>query len=100
MMFWGPLMVSLILSQQPDARCTLRVSAKGVFVDGDAMTREQALAACKRTSGATVIVEDTAPQTWTEMRARLTRAGIKIHMRGEVGDHGFCLGNPLVKGCN
>jgi len=98
-MIWGPL-IAFMLSQQPaETRCTLRLSAKGVFVDGDAMTREQAIAACKQTNGAIVIVADDAPpQAWPELQGRLRKAAIKIYMRGTIDDRP-CLDNPLAKGC-
>jgi hypothetical protein len=85
--------------QQPDVRCTLRISAKGVAVDGEPMTPEKAVARCKQMSGAMVIVADDAPPAaWPDMRARLERAKIKIYLRGPLGDFGDCA-DPLAKGC-
>ena len=81
-------------------RCTLRVAATGLFVDGDPETRDQAIAACKRGREAVVIVEDDAPaNAWTELRARLERERITIIERGTLSDNP-CVGNPLAKGCN
>jgi len=84
----------------PDVRCTLRISAKGIAVDGEPMTADQAIARCKQMTGAMVIVADDAPEhAWPDMRARLERAKIKIYLRGTLGDFGPCSGNPLAKGC-
>jgi hypothetical protein len=86
-------------SKSTDMRCTLRVSANGVLVDGNATTRDEAVAACKRMSGATVIVESTAPaEASSTLRARLEHEHIKIYIRGDIGDYG-CSENPLAKGC-
>ena len=81
-------------------RCTLRVTAKGIYVNGDPKSREQAVAACKRTVCALVAIEDNAPAgEWEKLQAALIRAGIPILMRGVVNDT-ECLNNPLAKGCN
>ncbi len=81
-------------------RCTLRVSSKGTYVDGDARSRLEAIAACKRTAGAMVVLEDDAPaDEWKALQAGLRREGVPILMRGLVNDND-CLNNPLAKGCN
>jgi hypothetical protein len=81
-------------------RCTLRVTAKGIYVDGDPKSREEAVAACKRTVCAVVALEDNAPaDEWKMLQAALLRAGVPILMRGVVDDT-ECLNNPLAKGCN
>jgi hypothetical protein len=81
-------------------RCTLRVTAKGIYVDGYPKSREQAVAACKRTACAVVAIDDDAlAGEWEKLQAALLRAGIPILMRGVVDDT-ECLNNPLAKGCN
>jgi hypothetical protein len=73
-------------STQP-ARCTVRVSAEGIFVDGEKRTRDEAVAACKKTDGAMVTVTGDARQgDWDELRAALQAVGVKIYLRGELWD--------------
>ena len=43
-------------------RCTLRISQRGIFVDGDPMSRADAVAHCKHTAGAMVVFDDSATQ--------------------------------------
>jgi hypothetical protein len=104
MMLWGPFVAALLWahSHQPVApeRCTLRLTAKGLYVDGDLMTRHQAIVQCKRTTGAVVVVGNDAPSgAWTELRRHLDRERITFMLRGEVNDGPGCLENPLAKGC-
>lgn len=81
-------------------RCTLRVSKKGTYVDGDLKSRADAIAACKRTAGAMVVLEDQAPaDEWKALQAGLRREGVPILMRGPLNDND-CMNNPLAKGCN
>ena len=81
-------------------RCTLRVSQKGIYVDGDPKSRADAIAACKRTAGAMVVLEEKAPpDEWKALQAGLRREGVPILMRGPLGDND-CMNNPLAKGCN
>ena len=92
----------LLLAQPPfEHRCVLRLSASGVMVDGNPMTRDQAIGVCKWTSGATVIVEDgVAPDVSAAMRGELERAHVKIYVRGVIDDRDCVnLDNPLAKGC-
>ena len=74
-MMWGPFAALLwAYSHQPapPERCTLRVAANGIYVDGDPTTREQAVAKCKHTSGAVVIVaSDAPPSAWPALRSGL-----------------------------
>lgn len=77
----------------------MRVSVKGIYVDGDATSREAAVAACKGKNGATVVVEDgVAPNVWPALRRELEDAHVKIYMRGLMDDR-VCSGNPLARGC-
>lgn len=68
-------------------RCTVRVAADGIFVDGTKKTRDEAVAACKGTEGAMVTVTGDARQgDWDELRAALQTTGVKIYIRGELWD--------------
>ncbi|MGE0549849.1 MAG: hypothetical protein AB7O24_17040 [Kofleriaceae bacterium] len=64
------------------ARCSIRISSKGITVDGKPATREQAIEACKPTTGADVVVTGDARQgDWTELEAALQAANIAIYKR-------------------
>jgi len=98
-------------------RCSIRVSDRGITVDGDAMARTSAVARCKRRSAALVELADGANQAeWDQLHAALVSAGITILMRGAPGNdvcHNAlatgcvrvpanprgCADNPLAKGC-
>ena len=68
-------------------RCTLRISAHGILVDGEPMSRADAVAYCGRTEGALVKLEDDAPTTeWNLTRAALQREGVAIVMPGAATD--------------
>jgi hypothetical protein len=92
---------SLPVQRSPsETRCTLRVSTKGILVDGDRKSRAEAVATCKRTAGAIVIIDDNAPaDEWKALQTALGREGVPLLMRGPVNDND-CLNNPLAKGCN
>ena len=77
------------------SRCTLRISHRGTFVDGEPMSRADAVNHCKRTAGAMVVVEDdVACGDWEPTCAALQREGVPIVMRGPVGD----FRQPIVAG--
>ena len=85
-------------------RCTLRISQRGMFVDGEPTARADAVAYCKATPGGAVVVvetyetsawdpttramivsDDTATQAeWTVTRAALEREGVRIYVRGPL----------------
>jgi hypothetical protein len=68
-------------------RCTVRVTAEGILVDGAKKTRDEAVATCKKTDGAMVTVTGDARQgDWDELRAALQAVGVKIYIRGELWD--------------
>jgi len=82
-----------------EMRCTLRVSLKGLYVDGEPMSQAGAIALCKRRAGAMVVLEDDAPkEAWKKVETALRDAKIAIMMRGPLG-HAECFDNPLAKGC-
>ena len=69
------------------ARCTIRVSAEGIFVNGAKTTRDDAVKQCKKTDGAMVTVTGDARQgDWDELRAALEAVGVKIYLRGQLWD--------------
>ncbi len=83
-----------------ETRCTLRISQGGTFVDGEPMSRSDAVSYCKRTDGAMVVIEDDVPcDDWEPTCSALRREGVRIAMRGPVGD--FRQANPdkLVLRC-
>jgi hypothetical protein len=60
-------------------RCSIRVTADGILVDGAPATREAAVATCKATSGADVVVTGDARQgDWDALRADLEAASVPI----------------------
>lgn len=68
-------------------RCTIRVAADGIFVDGAKQSRDEAVALCKKTDGAMVTVTGDARQgDWDELREALQAVGVKIYIRGELWD--------------
>ena len=68
-------------------RCTLRVSQRGTFVDGEPMSRSDAVDHCKRTDGAVIVIEDDVPcSDWEPTCSALRRERVSISMRGPVGD--------------
>ena len=68
-------------------RCTIRVAADGIFVDGAKKSRDEAVALCKKTDGAMVTVTGDARQgDWDELREALQAVGVKIYIRGELWD--------------
>jgi hypothetical protein len=68
-------------------RCTVRVTAEGITVDGTKKSRDEAVEACKKTDGAMVTVTGDAREgDWDELRAGLQAVGVKIYIRGELWD--------------
>jgi hypothetical protein len=63
-------------------RCAIRISASGITVGSKPMARDAAVAACKGTAGADVIVTGDAREgDWQDLRAALEAAGIAVHQR-------------------
>ena len=88
-----------VVSGKPE-RCSVRVTDRGITVDGDAMGRGPAVAVCKQRSAALVELADGANEAeWKQLRAALVAAGVKILMRGAPAGDGECANNPLAKGC-
>lgn len=84
-------------------RCSLRISQRGILVDGDPRSRADAVAYCKRTAGAVVVIEDNARREWDKAagamveikdtaihaewdatRLALQREGVRIYIRGPL----------------
>jgi len=93
-------------------RCSLNISLRGIRVDGETRSRTDAVAYCKRTAGAVVVIEgntrrewdrsagamveikDTAIEAeWDATRLALQREGVRIYVRGPL-----CY-DPRVLGC-
>jgi hypothetical protein len=63
-------------------RCTIRVTAKVIIVDGKPATRDAAVATCKATAGALVIVAGDAREgDWTDLEHALQAAHVAIDQR-------------------
>src|SRR5262245_30909888 len=99
---WGPLILMLALgnTDAEPMRCLLRISTRGIFVDGDLMSRAAAITICKRRAGATVVLEEDAPKaTWDQIRAELEHAHVSILMRGRIAPPWECIDNPFATTC-
>ncbi len=60
------------------ARCVIRIAASGLTVDGRAMSRDDAVAACKTAPGVDVrVAGDVREGDWQALRAALRAAGIQ-----------------------
>jgi hypothetical protein len=67
-------------------RCAIFIAPEGITVDGVKMTRDEAVAACKATTGADVIVAgDTRRGDWNDLKAALEAANIEIFKREPSG---------------
>ena len=86
-------------SEHPE-RCSIRLTVKGITVDGDPMERARVVAVCKQRSAALVEISDEAREDWPRLRADLEAAGVRILIRGSRGhDEDGCRNNPLARGC-
>lgn len=64
------------------SRCSIRVTAEGVFVDGARATPEAAVAACRATTGADVVVTGDARQgDWDALRVALEAAKVPVYTK-------------------
>ena len=67
-------------------RCAIRLSATGITVDGKKATREEAIAACMKTSGADVLITgDSRQGDWDALRAGLESANVQFFTREPRG---------------
>lgn len=63
-------------------RCAVRVTATGITVDGRPATRDVAVAACKATTGADVVVTGDAREgDWDDLRAAFDAAHVVVYQR-------------------
>lgn len=111
-MRWGAAFISLlhlgcgtpasterITPEQKPMRCSIRLTSKGITVDGDPADRDQAVALCKpRTEALVELGDDASDGQWQALRTALADAGVKILIRGPRG-FDDCMSNPLAKGC-
>jgi len=74
----GPGTGAVVAVDAGPTRCALRLAEAGLTVDGKPATRDEAIAACKQTTGgAEVLVTGDARQgDWDDLRAALEAAGI------------------------
>src|SRR5688572_11335590 len=76
-------------------RCTLRMSDRGMLVDGEPVSPAAAIERCKRAGAAIVVIEDSVScSQWEPTRSALRRERVAIYMRGPVGD----FRQPVVAG--
>jgi hypothetical protein len=75
----GPSTGITTIADAGPSRCAIRVTADGILVNRKPATRTAAVAICKATTGADVVVTGNARQgDWDELRAALDGAGILI----------------------
>jgi hypothetical protein len=68
------------------ARCSIRLTATGITVDGKTVTREAAITACQDKTGADVLITGDARQgDWDELRGALEAASIPFFTREPRG---------------
>jgi hypothetical protein len=68
------------------ARCSIRLTATGITVDGKSMTRDEAITACKSRTGADVLITGDARQgDWDELKGSLEAASIPFFTREPRG---------------
>lgn len=73
---------TLVSTDAGPTRCVVRVSAEGITVGGKLVTRDEAVTACKATTGADVVVTGDARQgDWDELRAALEAAGVAVYTK-------------------
>ncbi len=64
-------------------RCTIRVTAAGIAVDGKPMNKAEAVAACRDKGAADVVVTGDAREgDWDDLRAALEAAHVEVFVRG------------------
>jgi hypothetical protein len=67
-----------IIDTEPKT-CSVRISKAGITVDGKKMTREETVAACKKTAGAHVkVIGDTLQGDWEALKVALQEGGVTI----------------------
>lgn len=75
--------------QPTTARCTVRIVESGLLVDGEHMSRREAVTYCKAAEGGAVVVsEHPGPtQTRDEIELLLEREGVRVYVRGRECSH-------------
>jgi hypothetical protein len=60
------------------ARCAIRVTKTGITVDGKPMSRDEAVAACRKTTGADVVITGDAREgDWKDLHSALQAVDLK-----------------------
>jgi hypothetical protein len=76
----------IVIPYDATARCAIRLAANGLTLDGKPSTRDAAIAACKKTAGADVLITGDARQgDWDDLRGALEAAGIQYFTREPRG---------------
>ncbi len=74
-----------VASARPE-RCSLRLTAQRVMVDGDLMSLDDAIAVCSNRSAVLVELADDADQSvWSQLDAAMTAAKVPVLHRGLRG---------------
>ena len=82
----GGTTTTMTTPSDASGRCSIRLTAAGITVDGKSMTRDEAIAACKTKTGADVLVTgDSRQGDWDELRGSLEAAGIPFFAREPRG---------------
>ncbi len=80
-----PIAAMAVASARPE-RCSLRLTAQRVMVDGDLMSLEDAIVVCSNRSAVLVeLADDADPQVWSQIDAALAAAKVPVLHRGERG---------------
>ena len=67
-------------------RCSIFVASEGITVDGVKATRDEAVATCKQTTGADVVVAGDARRgDWDDLKAALDAAKIEVFKKEPAG---------------
>ena len=82
----GGTTVTTTTPSDATARCSIRLTAAGITVDGKTVTRDEAISACKGKTGADVLITGDARQgDWDELRGALEAASIPFFTREPRG---------------
>ena len=65
------------------ARCELKLTAKGIFVDGKPSTRDAAIEACKSGGANVIVTGDALHGDWVDLEQALQSAHVVYFRRGD-----------------
>jgi hypothetical protein len=82
----GTSVGSAVVVDAGPQRCAIRLDAKGISIDGKQMTRDEAIATCKKLNSADVLITgDSRQGDWDDLRAALEAANIPFFAREPRG---------------